>query len=282
MTSAADCKGEIVVAMTRGRKWTIGVAGGLAVGVILAALFPDVARRVRTAGAQDRLLRRMQSPDREQRKQAAWAAIERPAPALQEFMVRGILGDEPDDGVREAYVYALGNLRDQRHFAAIETAIDTDLSGYVRSAAWLAAARVDPEHFATLADRRSAPRDPWDRLGVAQGRLMLGDVQDVPELFEQARTGGEAHRHIASRALERWLRPLLDAAGRWPANAADNAGQIWPAEFVDEIERRCATLDLQAVADDTHQHDQAAAGVRRYIMRIYGAREGLISLLFGE
>ncbi len=268
--------------MTRGRKWTIGIGGGLVVGVVLAALFPDVARRVRTAGAQDRLLRQMQSPDREQRKQAAWAAIERPAPALEEFMVRGVLGDEPDAGVREAYVYALGNLRDRRHFAAIETAIDTDRSGYVRAAAWLAAARVDPEHFGTLAATRSAPRDAWDRLGVAQGRLMLGDVRDTGELLQQARGGDASRGHIASRALERWLRPLLDAAGRWPADATVSGAQAWPPEFVDEIDRRCATLDLQALADDTHQHDQAAAGVRRYIMRIYGARKGLISLLFGE
>ena len=268
--------------MTRGRKWTIGIAGVLAVGVILALLFPDVARRVRTAGAQGRLHRQMQSPDREQRKQAAWAAIECPNPVLEELMVRGVLGDEPDAGVREAYVYALGNLGDRRVFSAIETAIDTDPSGYVRAAAWLAAARVDPEHFHTLVGTRPASRDAWDRLGVAQGRLMLGNVRDAGELFEQVRSTDGSRSHVASRALYKWLRPLLDAAGCWPADARLSEGQPWPHELVDEIEHRCATLDLQAIADDTHQHDQAAARVRRYIMRIDGARKGLISLLFGE
>ncbi|MBU0618460.1 MAG: HEAT repeat domain-containing protein [Planctomycetes bacterium] len=268
--------------MTRGRKWTTGLAGVLAVGLILSVLFPDVARRVGSAGARDTLLREIQSPDRERRKQAAWAAIERPNPGLEEYLVRGVLGDEPDAGVREAYVYALGNLGDRRVFSAIETAIDTDPSGYVRAAAWLAAARVDPEHFHTLVGTRPASRDAWDRLGVAQGRLMLGDVRGTHELLEQARGGEGSRGHIASRAMYKWLRPLLDSAGRWPADATVSEAQVWPLEFVDEIERRCATLDLQALADDTRQHDQAAAGVRRYIMRIYGAREGLISLLFGE
>ena len=136
------------------------------------------------------------------------------------------------------------------------------------------------EHFRTLAETRSAPRDAWDRLGVAQGRLMLGDVRDVGELLEQARSDDGARQQVAGRALYKWLRPLLDAAGRWPAEATVKEGQAWPAEFVDEIERCCATLDLQAIAEDTHQHDAAAAPVRRYIMRINGAREGLISLLF--
>lgn len=268
--------------MTRRNKWIIGFAGALVIGMILAATLPDLARRLRTAGAQDRLLHLMKSPDREQRKQAAWAAIERPNPDLEQFMARGVLGDEPDAGVREAYVYALGNLGDQRHFAVIETAIDTDPSGYVRSAAWLAAARIDPVHFRILADTRSAPRDAWDRLGLAQGRLMLGDVRDTGELFEQARGDDLSRRLVACRALYKWLRPLLDAAGRWPVDATVTEAQPWPSEFVNEIERRCATLDLQAVADDTHQHDQAAAPVQRYIMRINGARRGLISLLFGE
>jgi hypothetical protein len=268
--------------MTRGKKWAIGTAGVLAFALLLSLLFPSETSSIRDVRVRHELLRQMQSPDREQRKQAAWAAIERPNPALEEFMARGVLGDEPDAGVREAYVYALGNLGDRRHFAVIETAIDTDPSGYVRSAAWLAAARVDSEHFHMLADTRSAPRDAWDRLGVAQGRLMLGELRDIPELFEQARGNDESRQLVASRALFKWLRPLLDAVGRWPVDATVSEGQPWPPEFVDKIERRCSALDLQAIAADTHQHDQAAARVQRYIMRINGAREGLVSLLFGQ
>lgn len=268
--------------MTRGKRWAIGVGGVLAVAMILSVLFPDETRHVRTLRLRSELRRQMQSPDREQRKRAAWAAIEHPNPELEELMVRGVLGGEPDAGVREAYVYALGNLADRRYFAAVETVIDTDPSGYVRAAAWLAAARVDPQHFHTLAETNSDPGDPWDRLGIAQGRLFRGDVRGARELLEQARSGDDARRCVAGRALYKWLRPLLDAAGRWPLAADVTEGQAWPPEFVDEIERRCAALDLQVLADDTRQHDQAAAPVRRYIMRINGARKGLVSLLFGH
>jgi hypothetical protein len=275
-------QGKTVAFMTRGKRWAIGVAGVFAVALILLVLFLDDTGRLGTLRGRSELRRQMQSPDREQRKQAAWAVIEQPIPELEELMVRGVLGGEPDAGVREAYVYALGNLADQRYFAAVETVIDADPSGYVRAAAWLAAARIDPAHFRTLAETNPGPGDPWDRLGIAQGRLFLGDVRGARELLEQARSDSDARRCVAGRALYKWLRPLLDAAGRWPLAAEVTEGQAWPPEFVDEIERRCATLDLQALADDTRQHDQAAAPVRRYIMRINGARKGLVSLLFGQ
>lgn len=268
--------------ITRMKKWMLGIAGVLVVGVLLAIVFIDQTPAGRGYQGRDALLRQMRSPNREERKQAAWAAIEYPNQALEEFMVRGVLGDEPEANVREAYVYALGNLGDRRHFAAIETAIDTDPSGFVRASAWLAAARVDPRHFRTLAETRTETQTPWDRLGIAQGLLCLGDVRDLDELFRQARGDDEARRYIASRVLYKWLRPLLDAAGCWPAESDVTSARIWPPEFIDEIEKRCAGLDLQAIADDTRRHDAAAARVRRHVMRITRAREGLVSLLFGE
>ena len=209
-------------------------------------------------GSEDALLRKMQSADRETRKQAAWAAIERSNPTLETYMVKGVLGDESDAGVREAYVYALGNLSNRRHFAAIENAIDTDPSGYVRSAAWLAAARIDPRQFQTLADTRTAIESPWDRLGRAQAWLYLGDVREVGELLAQARVGDQDRSYIASRALHKWLRPLLDAAGRWPLDGDGKSAGVWSPEFVDRISRICSEVGLQAVSDDTRKHEAAA------------------------
>ncbi len=260
------------------------IAGVIVVGVLIGGgwLLASGVISGHGVGKEDALLQKMQSADREGRKKAAWAAIERTNPALEGLMIEGVLGDEPDAGVREAYVYALGNLRNRRHFAAIETALDTDPSGYVRSAAWLAAARIDPRQFYTLADARSEVESPWDRLGIAQGRLYLGDVRGVGELLAQARVGDLDRGYIAGRVLDKWLKPLLDAAGRWPLDGDGRSAASWSPEFVDEISRIGEQVGLQAVAEDTRKHDAAAARVRRYVMRINRAREGLVALLFGD
>ena len=165
---------------------------------------------------------------------------------------------------------------------AVEYAIDVDADGYARAAAWLAAARIDPEHFRTLAQTRAQQRRLWDRLGVAQGQLMLGDVQALNELLQWVRAGDASQRLVASRALFKWLRPLLAVAGRWPADSTVREGEAWPAEFVSEIERRCAELDLQAIADDTRRHAARTDSVRRSANRLARARDGLAGVLFAR
>jgi len=238
--------------------------------------------QVRKLRYREEMTRALRSPQPQIRKQAAWAVIERPDPSLETFMVRGVMGEEPDPDVREAYVYTLGRLSRPRNFAAIESAIDVEPSGYVRAAAWLAAARCDRQHFHTLAATRRQPEPPWDQIGIAQGRLCLDDVQGVNVLLYWARRGDASQRQVASRALFKWLRPLLDVAGRWPVDADVGEGQPWPAGLVDEIERRCAALDLQAIADDTRRHRAPAERVRRNVARLTRAREDLVSLLFAE
>lgn len=263
-------------------KWRMRVVpaavGIVTVGAVWHMTLSPAARNVRLTA---RLERKLLSEEPQARKEAAWATIERPDPALAAIMIRGVLGDEPDPDVREAYVYSLGKLSDPRHLAAIESAIDQDPSGCVRSAAWLAAARCDPQHFRTLAATRRQPERPWDQIGVAQGRLCLGDVRDVAKLLHWARAGDGSQRQVASRALFKWLRPLLDTAGRWPADCGVQVGQAWPPELVDEVERRCAGLNLQAVADDNSRHRESGDQVRRNVGRITRFRDGLAELLVG-
>ena len=255
-----------------------------AVGVlaVLTVWVTVLNPRMQSRQYRAKMTRLLQSSAPETRKQAAWAMIERPDRELETLIIRGAMGDEPDPDVREAYVYTLGKLGDPRNLAAIESAIDQDPSGYVRAAAWLAAARVDSQHFRTLAEAGPLPQRPWDRIGIAQGRLCLGDVHDVNELLHWAEAGDDSQRQVASRAMFKWLRPLLDAAGRWPVGATVREGEPWPPGLIAEIKVRCATMDLQAIADETVPRRAAAYRVRRNVGRLTRTRDGLASLLFGE
>ncbi|MFQ5807157.1 MAG: HEAT repeat domain-containing protein [Phycisphaerae bacterium] len=265
------------------RKWPArAIVAGAGIVVTVVAWQSLLSPRARNLRYRTEMLQALRSPDPESRKQAAWAIIGRPELSLEAFLVRGVLGDEPDPDVREAYTYALGKLGDPRNFAAIESAIDADPSGYVRAAAWLAAARCDPQHFRTLVETRAQRERPWEQIGIAQGRLDLDDVQDVNVLLHWARSGNPSQRQVAARALYKSLRPLLDAVGRWPAGAQIRAGQLWPPEIIDEVERRCAALDLQAIADETRRHRRRAERVRRNVTRLTRARDGLVGLLFAQ
>jgi hypothetical protein len=82
--------------------------------------------------------------------------------------------------------------------------------------------------------------------------------------------------------LFKWLRPLLDTAGCWPADCGVQAGQAWPSELVDEVERCCAGLNLQAIADDNARHRESGDQVRRDVGRITRFRDGLAGLLFSR
>jgi hypothetical protein len=255
----------------------LAAAGLVAAAVAWQTVLSPQARKLRY---REKMTRALRSPDPQDRKQTAWAIIERPDPVLEAFIVRGVTGNEPDPDVREAYVYTLGKLGQRRNFAAIESAIDADASGYVRAAAWLAAARCDPEHFRTLTETRRQPEHPWDQIGIAQGWFYLDDVRGVDILLHWALAGDDPQRQIASRALFKWLRPLLDATGRWPIDANVREGQRWPAELVSEVERRCAALDLQAIADDSRRHHAPAERVRRNVTRLTRVRDRLARLLF--
>ena len=73
--------------------------------------------------------------------------------------------------------------------------------------------------------------------------------------------------------------PLLEAAGRWPLGAELREGQIWPPELLREVQRRCAELDLQRIADDTRPHLAAAKLVQRNAHRVTSARNWIAKFL---
>lgn len=266
--------------MTRRVKitWTVVLFALAVVGL----LFPDRFPGVRGPYIRHKLSQQIRASDAEQRKQAAWNAIEYPSRDLIAVMLAGLLGREPEPNVREAYVYSLGIIGDLRNFAGIERTLDADSSGYVRCAAWLAAARMDPEHFRTLSAARGVPNNPWDRLGIAQARLSLGDARDLEVLFNEARKTDADRGLIASRALLKWLRPALDAVGRWPLRFENPEKLPWPAEWLDELEQRCASLDIADIVKDTHRQLAAAERVRRNIMRINGARAEILRFILGR
>ena len=255
---------------------------GLAALIVLAAvgwwLVPDLLQaRFRT-----RLTQQLHSAEPETRKQAAWAVADRDDQYGTDLLVSALLADEPDEAVREAYVYALGRAGDPSALAAIENVIDRDPSGYVRAAAWLAIARLDPQHFATLACTTSAPEQPWNQIGLAQGALEIGDVSRVDTLLHWAEAGTHTQRIVASRALYKRLRPLLDTAGRWPLDADVAEGEPWTAELIEQVRTRVAQFDIQAIANDSRPHEQVAEQVRRTVARITRARDRLAGALFGK
>lgn len=258
------------------RRW-IMLAVPLAAGAAL--LYAGVGARIY---AYPRRVARLNSADPQQRKQAAWSVIERRDVRFETLLARKLLGGEPSADVRESYVYSLGRLNDPSLFPTIETLLNSESDGYVRAAAWLAAARSDAHRFANLAVASPVRGDDWDRIGQAQAWLALGDTRGVDVLLRVAAGGGEQLRYVASRALYRWVRPLLDVAGRWPLEARVGEGKIWPGELVAEVARRCGTLNLQAIADGISKHQRAAACVRRNQKRITDAREDLVGLLFAQ
>jgi len=262
----------------RGR-WQISVpATILTAGVLCAGGLALLGSQLRQR-AELRLALRCDDP--QTRKQAAWTIADRADRALETDLIDR-LGVEPRADVREALVYALGVLGDRRSFGVVEATLDSDPSGYVRAAAWLAAARIDPAQFRILARAAGRPEDAWDRVGVAQGWLSLGDVRGVEELLAVAGTGEAAQRHVACRALAKWLRPLLEAVGRWPLEAAQEQVRPWPPELVAEIRRRCAGLDMQALADQTRRWATEGARVRRLVNKLNRARDGLAAWLSRE
>lgn len=259
----------------QGKKRHIAIVGLLVAGLVSASLWwvGGGARR------HARRLALLESADAGARKQAAWSLVDDPDPELIALIGRRLLGPERSADVRESFVWTLGSLHDPRSFPAIEEALDVERDGYVRAAAWLAAARADGARFEHLAEQQP-PASLWDRIGIAQGRLALGNVADVGLLLDVAATGSDQQRYVAGRALHKWLRPLLETAGRWPLDEGGSAAGAWPAEFVALVARRCAELDLPAIAADNRRFAAALARLHRDVARITNARNDLAGLLF--
>ncbi|MGE0480086.1 MAG: hypothetical protein AB7Q17_06395 [Phycisphaerae bacterium] len=254
----------------------IGVGLALSTAMVVGGAW-GVARWSKLAG-QSAIVAQLSDDDPRVRRAAALHVADEPRARLMRAVVARLDAGEPDEAAREALVFALSRSNDQFERAA--AALTHDPSGFVRAAAWYAAARIDRERFEALVAGRSAPTDEWDHIGAAQARMYLGTYAGVPDLLRAAADGDERQREIASRALYRGVQPLLEAIGRWPANAPVDEGEIWPREFAQEIARRVATIDLQALHDASRPHWQRSLPILRNVARLTSAREVLRRFLF--
>ncbi len=217
------------------------------------------------------------------RKRAAWRVAERQDQS-QAHQLAAILdrAGEADPDVREALVHSLGLMREPLHFATAARVAELDESGYVRQAAWLAAARLDPERLRTFVADRPPPHDSWDRIGQAVGRLTAGDAAGVSALIEVAASGPPDARQHATHLIQTRLAPLLELAGQWPLAPPSLEQGHWPAKFLLELSQRCQRIDLDALARRALRLEESARRLRRDIGRITHGRERLARLLFGR
>lgn len=266
------------------------VVATLAVAACAAIWLPRLYQRRATLAALD-------AADPQARRVAAWAVAESPIHSAVDVIRHKLTSaGEPRPDVREAFVYALGHAGAPGDFDLVHGIAVSDASGYVRQAALLAAARVDPDRCRALLEGQAAPRaaavgsasqprstpDPWDTLAAAQARLSLGDAGGVPALLALARGADPSRQEVACRALYKWLRPALVSAGRWPLGADVRPGEIWPAGLVNQVERRCSEIDLPNLIEQTRVHERRSETIRRDTARWTGARRRLIGILFGN
>lgn len=238
-------------------------------------------RQFRAARLESKVLGMIDSDDVERRKRGAWAAAEfslnRAYQRIQDSM-----SEEPSPAAREAFIYALGRRGSADDFDRLIAYARGDASGYVRQAAWVAAARSDPTRTRGLLEPLPPGGGPWDKLGVAQAWLVLRDVRGIDKLFDFAAGDDHSRRIIAARALSKAVRPVLDSLGRWPLDADAQLGQAWPRGLVDEVRRRCARIDLQTALEHTDYYWERSQQVRRNKARLTGARERIAGFLFGN
>lgn len=257
--------------------WAALVLGLAAIGVFAIRPWAVSVRQKTVTAAL------LASPDPSDRAAGAWRIVEHEDRSFIPILVQRVMGDEHDAHAREAAVYALGKLADRAGLPAAVYAIDLDDDGFVRASAWLALARMDPQEFRRQVELgRGRQADAWDEIGTAQGLLELGDAHRVDRLLHWASAGDDAQRYLASQGLHKHVRPLLEAAGRWPVNAVTRDGETWSPKFVAEIAGRAAGIDLVLLAQDTKMHARRADGLRTTLRRVTTARERLARWLFRE
>ena len=217
------------------------------------------------------------------RKRAAWRVTGGGYPKAASLIHR-LLSDRgiAEADVRESHVYALGQLGDASNFDLLGDLLVNDQSGFVRQAAWLAAARSDPDRCRALLNLPAMRTETWDRIGAAQARLQLRDARGVDELLRFAAQGDPGQRTVAGRALYRTLAPAMTAAGRWPLDASANPDGSWPRELVEQVERRLRRLDLHSLMNNMWIHVQRSDGIIRAKARLAGARDRIAGILFSR
>ncbi len=231
----------------------------------------------------DEILTMLASDDPETRRWGAWEAASEPSAAASAIIAQRLSDQlERAPEVRESFVYALSQSGQREHFDLIAEIVRNDDSPYVRQAAWVAAGRLDPGRFRMLITEVTPRDDPWDEIGRADGWLFAGDVRGVPALLRWARDGTTEQRQVASMALLHRVAPLLEVAGRWPIDADTTQGKVWSTDFVDEIARRCAQLDLQAVLDDTRAYAERTARIRRDVGRLHNTSDHIADYISSQ
>ncbi|TWT40021.1 hypothetical protein RAS1_44140 [Phycisphaerae bacterium RAS1] len=251
----------------------MGLAAVVMIGWVLVVPLPAFKLRMETLDLLD-------SPQAADRQKAAWIIAEEGlAGGVGDILKRIRREDDPD--TREAYLYALGRVPEPRSLEAVVDELHCGTSGYPRHAAWLALARIDPAVFRSLSDKPPI-LDPWDRLGIAHGRLEVDDTRGVETIIEFALRGDADQRRVACTAIGQLLHPLLESAGRWPLESPRGRERIFPAAFVCDISVRCDGIDLQSLADWRGAHGGQDAAMSRSLRRLNNARNRIAYLLFGS
>lgn len=189
---------------------------------------------------------------------------------------------EPDAGVRESYLHALGTTGDPGYFELLTARAVDDPDAYARHSACVAAARCEPMRFRTWLAAAPPSTTPWDELGRAYAGLLAGDAQRVPDLLRLLANAPADVQRTTRRYVLRSVAPLLDAVGNWPIAAPQDAEAAWPRAIVDELARRCAATDLQQVLDNLAPLRARTAAVHHNAGKLLKARQRLAWLLGAE
>ncbi|MBI5863009.1 MAG: hypothetical protein HZB38_00580 [Planctomycetes bacterium] len=264
------------------KRWRHILIGAALAAIIAGGLFVVLRPRIIAEVRRSRLTARLASSDPLERSRVAWSLAENPDPFLMARLVQNLMGDEPDSGAREACVYALGRSGDKSYLPAVRFSIEAHQAGCVRAAGWLALARLDPDEFRHREKEGPAVGDAWDAIGLAQARLAVGDLSDAEVLLRFAERGDDAQRYVCTQAMWKHIRPLLEAAGRWPLDASVHEGESWPPEFAHEVAERALRLDLPALREHIQRHWAATESLRQTVRRLNGARERMTAWLFPQ
>lgn len=220
------------------------------------------------------------SDDPNDRCRAAWRVADEDDEDLAVLLLQRLEASEPAPRAREALAYAVGRAGDDELAPRLADVLRRERDGFPRQAMWLALARLDETLFREMVAELHDGNDRWDALGIAYGRLELGDFSDAPVLLRLAREGGGAQQNVARHALQRRVRPILEAVGQWPAELNDQPPADWTAAQVAELTQRCQGVALQPIADRALAQLRSAAYVRFNIGKLLKARERLASWLF--
>jgi hypothetical protein len=252
-------------------RWWLPASLVVAAGVLWYAL-PRLDR-------SDRIQGWLEDPSPELRKRAAWRIGEREiTPLLPEVVAQ--LGDEPDPSVREALIHAISQVGGADELPLLETLLVAEEQGFPRQKTWIAIAAIDAARFEALATRPALIRDDWDRLGIAIARFRAGQFGDLEQMLTLAQSDQATIQLLARRALERYVRPVMVIAGRWPIEAGVMPSGLWTPGVLAEIGRRAGEIELDEVAVEVAASMERAAPMRTSLRRMTRSRNQLADLLF--